>query len=110
MQQEGSLAFPEDYPAVTFMSQLPDDLPLVADVQLDRAAILTPMKNRANILVASFGTSDAAFLTVLSGAEDPVGRLPVELPSSMAAVEAQRPGKPADSVDPLYPLGYRFER
>ncbi len=88
--------------------RLPADLPLVVDVQLDRPAILTPFTARANTLIASFGASDAALFDVLTGRVEPRGRLPYELPRSMAAVEAQRPGAPADSADPLFPLGYRW--
>ena len=110
LHQEGSLAFPDDHPALAFLSGLPDELPVVADVQLDRPAILTPIRSRADVLLASFGASDAALMQVLTGQTAPVGRLPFELPSSMAAVEAQRPGAPADSADPLYPLGYRLSR
>ena len=107
MHQEGSLAFPADHPALAFMATLPANLPLAADVQLDRPAILTPFSARAQYLLGSFGAGDAALLAVLSGAANPRGRLPFELPSSMAAVEAQRPGAAADSADPLYRLGYR---
>lgn len=110
MHQEGSLAFPEDHEALQFIASLPQGLPLAADVQLDRAAILTPFKGRANILLGSFGASDAALMDVLDGAVVPRGVLPFELPRSMEAVEAQRPGKAADSKDPLYPLGYRLEQ
>jgi len=108
MHQEGSLAFPADNPAMTYLDSLPLDLPVAVDVQLDRPAILTPLKDHANVLLASFGSSDAALLDVLMGKATARGRLPYELPSSMAAVEAQRPGAPADSADPLYPLGYRL--
>jgi beta-glucosidase len=80
----------------------------VAEVQLDRPAVLTPIKPRANVLLASFGAGDRALMQVLTGQTVPRGRLPFELPSSMAAVEAQRPGAPADSAAPLYPLGYRL--
>lgn len=110
LHQEGSLAFPADHPARRFIDHLPAGLPLYAAVQIDRPAILTPVKARANVLLATFGTGDAALLQVLTGREVPMGRLPFELPSSMAAVEAQRPGTPADSADPLYRLGYRLER
>ncbi|MXO71094.1 glycoside hydrolase family 3 protein [Alteraurantiacibacter buctensis] len=110
MHQEGSLAFPADHPARQFIDGLPAGLPLYAAVQLDRPAILTPVKARANVLLATFGTGDAALLQVLTGTEEPKGRLPFELPSSMAAVEAQSPGTAADSADPLYRLGYRLER
>jgi beta-glucosidase len=110
MHQEGSLAFPADHPARQFIDHLPASLTLYAAVQLDRPAILTPIKARAQVLLATFGTGDAALLQVLTGREEPRGYLPFELPSSMAAVEAQRPGTPADSTNPLYTLGYRLER
>jgi beta-glucosidase len=110
MHQEGSLAFPADHPAITFMAGLPADLPLIAEVQLDRPAILTPFKARAEVLLGSFGAGDAALFDVLSRKVQPRGQLPFELPSSMAAVEAQRPGAAADSANPLYPLGYHASR
>lgn len=108
MHQEGSLAFAPDHPAMQFIASLPPGLPLVAEVQLDRPAILTPIKPRANVLLASFGAGDRALMQVLTGQTVPSGRLPFELPRSMAAVEAQRAGAPADSEAPLYPLGYRL--
>ena len=110
LHQEGSLAFPDDHEALAFLQGLPEGLPTIVDVQLDRPAILTPLQPHAAILLASFGASDDALMQVLTGQSTPVGRLPFELPSSMAAVEAQRPGTPADSANPLYPLGYRLER
>lgn len=108
MQQEGSLEFKPDDPVLVIMRRLPDGLPLVVDVRLDRPAILGPFKARANVLLASFGASDAALLSGVTGKVEPEGRLPFELPSSMEAVERQKPGTPADSTAPLYRLGYRF--
>jgi beta-glucosidase len=109
MQQEGSLAFDPVDPGLKFIAALPPNVKVIIDVQLDRPAILTPLIGRAVVLLGSFGASASALLDVLTGKEQPVGRLPFELPSSMAAVEAQRPGTPADSAHPLFPLGYRFE-
>jgi beta-glucosidase len=43
---------------------------------------------------------------VLVGKARPEGRLPFELPSSMAAVEAQQPDAPHDSENPLYPIAF----
>ncbi|MCB2066572.1 MAG: glycoside hydrolase family 3 protein [Erythrobacter sp.] len=110
MHQEGSLAFAEDDPALVFMRSLPHGLPLAVEVQLDRPAILTPFRPRANVLIASYGAGAPALLKVLRGEVEPRGRLPFELPRSMAAVEAQRPGAAADSENPLYPLGFRLNR
>ncbi|GGD46373.1 glycoside hydrolase family 3 protein [Erythrobacter arachoides] len=110
LHQEGSLAFPANHPALAFASNLPAGLPLVVDVQLDRPAVLTPLTIHADTVLASFGASDHALMDVLRGRTRPEGRLPFELPRSMEAVEAQRPGTAADSADPLYPLGYRARR
>ena len=40
-------------------------------------------------LVGTFGASDEATLDVVFGKHKPVGKLPFELPSSMAEVEVQ---------------------
>jgi hypothetical protein len=79
-------------------------VPAVVTVYLDRPAVLTNIRDKAAALAGNFGINDDALLDVLTGREEPEGRLPFELPSSMAAVEAQDPGLPQDSVDPLYPI------
>ncbi len=105
-QHEGSLAFRDgdaDYDAFRRVSAL---APTVAAVYLDRPAVLTPVRDAARALVANFGVSDDALVDVLAGRAAPAGRLPFELPSSMAAVAAQRPDVPRDSPRPLYPFGF----
>lgn len=72
---------------------------------LDRPAILTNVRDKADVILANFGASDAAVLDVVLGRATARGRLPFELPSSMAAVEAQHPAIGDDSKDPLYPFG-----
>jgi beta-glucosidase len=80
-------------------------VPVVLAIFLDRPAVLTNVQDKAEVILANFGASDAAILDVIAGRSVARGRLPFELPSSMAAVEAQDPGKPDDSADPLYPRG-----
>lgn len=109
MQHEGSLAFREgdaDYDAFRRAAAV---VPTVAVVYLDRPAILTPLAERAHALFASFGTSDAALLDVLTGRAHAEGRLPFALPSSMDAVRAQRPDLPFDTDRPLYPYGHGLQ-
>lgn len=80
-------------------------VPSVLAIFLDRPAVLTGVQDKADVILANFGASDAAVLDVIAGRSVARGRLPFELPSSMAAVEAQDPGAPDDSADPLYPRG-----
>jgi len=103
---EGSLAFKdgdEDYETFKRVSAV---VPTIVTVYLERPAILTPLKDKARALIANFGVSDEALLDVVTGRARPQGHLPFELPSSMAAVAAQRPDVPHDSARPLYPFGF----
>ncbi|HET6393120.1 MAG TPA: glycoside hydrolase family 3 N-terminal domain-containing protein [Blastococcus sp.] len=104
---QGSLDFPAG--VVERVRELAAHAPVVLDVALDRPAVLTPLDGVVTALTASFGASDAALLDALSGRIPPRGRLPFELPRSMAAVEASRPDVPSDTEDPLYPYGAREE-
>jgi beta-glucosidase len=78
---------------------------VILSIYLDRPAILTNMTGLTDAIVANFGASDAAVLDLVLGHARPRGRLPFELPSSMAAVEAQDPAVPDDSAAPLFPRG-----
>ena len=105
-QHEGDLSFKDgaaDYEAIKAASA---KVPTIVSVYLDRPAILTNVKDKATALIGDFGASDEALLDVLTGAVEPQGHLPFELPSSMAAVEAQAEDAPHDSAQPLYPIHY----
>ena len=79
-------------------------------VYMDRPAILTEVKDRIAALYADFGVSDTALLNVLTGKAKAQGHLPFELPSTMAAVEAQKSDAPHNSADPLYAYGYALKQ
>ncbi|AOR80832.1 beta-glucosidase (plasmid) [Novosphingobium resinovorum] len=79
--------------------------PTLFSIFMDRPAILTNVQDKAAAILVNFGASDAAVLDVALGKATARGRLPFELPRSMAAVEAQDPALPDDSVRPLYPYG-----
>jgi beta-glucosidase len=86
--------------------QLLNKVPTIVDIYLDRPAVIPEINAKAKALLADFGASDAAVLDVIFGKDKPRGHLPIELPSSMAAVRAQKEDVPHDSKDPLYPFGY----
>jgi len=74
-------------------------------VVLDRPAILDPLLPVAAAVVASYGTSDEALLDALTGRIAPVGRLPFDLPRSMAQVRSHPEDVPGYD-DPLFPCGH----
>jgi beta-glucosidase len=101
---QGSLNFPAEVPER--IRRLAATVPVLVDVALDRPAILTPIAEAAVALTADFGASDLALLDALAGRIPPKGRLPFELPRSMAAVEASRPDVPSDTENPLFAHGF----
>jgi beta-glucosidase len=86
--------------------QLLSKVPTIVDIYLDRPAVIPEISAKAKGLLADFGASDAAVLDVIFGKAKPLGRLPIELPSSMAAVQAQMEDVPYDSRNPLYKFGF----
>jgi beta-glucosidase len=107
---EGPLSFAADNPdRRAIEAAAAAHVPVVVVVNLDRAAILTPIRDVAAALVGDFGVSDTAMFDVLMGRSRPQGHLPFELPSSDAAVDKQRPDIPNDSQAPLYPYGFGLQ-
>ncbi|MWB98504.1 glycoside hydrolase family 3 protein [Agromyces seonyuensis] len=100
----GSLDFPEE--TLAHVRDVAATVPAVVDVLLDRPAILEPITEVAAAVTANWGASGAALLDVLTGAATPQGRLPFDVPRSMAAVEASRPDVPFDTADPLFRFGH----
>jgi len=103
---EGSLAFEpgqEDYDTI---ARLSTRVPTIVTIFLDRPAILTALTGKTRAIVGNFGVSDDNLLAVLTGKTSPGGRLPFELPSSMAAVEMQSSDTPDDTKNPLFQFGF----
>lgn len=100
----GSLAFHDE--ELAHIREIAATLPTVVDVYLDRPAIVAPFVDDIASLIVNFGSSAEAFVKVLFGEVEPLGKLPFELPSSMEAVLANRADVPSDTVDPTFPFGF----
>ena len=106
-QHEGRLDFDKDGDELNLLRSLKaQGIRTIVDVSLDRPAILTDVVKYADVLTVNFGSTDQALLNVLDGSEQPIGRLPFELPSSMENVRQQLSGRPSDSNEPLFPIGF----
>jgi beta-glucosidase len=81
-------------------------VPTVVVIYIDRPAILTPFNDDVASLFAEFGSTQKATVRVLFGEAEPHGRLPIDLPSSMAEVEDGQEDVPFDTANPLYRFGH----
>ena len=106
-QHEGRLDYVDgdaDYEAIKNAAKYAPKT--VVTVYLDRPAILGNVRDKASAILANFGVSDGALFDVLTGKAKPQGKLPLELPSSMAEVLVQKQDVPYDTATPLYKFGY----
>lgn len=81
-------------------------VPTVIDITLERPALLGDLVGEAVAIIADYGAADGAVLDVLFGVANPKGRLPFELPRSMAAIEASKPDTPSDTINPVFTVGH----
>jgi len=93
-------------PELDALLDLARRVPTVLVLYLERPAVIPELLEACEAVVAVFGVSDAAVLDILFGRARAEGRLPFELPSSMAAVREQLPDVPGDSRDPLFRAGH----
>lgn len=90
-------------------------VPTIVDIKLQRPAVMPEIVEKASAVFVNYGSSDDALLDVIFNVNDadPKGKLPFDLPSSMAAVEASFEDLPFDTADPLFNYGhelsYRWE-
>jgi beta-glucosidase len=104
--QEGDLDFKDGNADFEAFKSAAKAVPTIVTVYLARPAILTGIRDQAGAILGNFGASDEALFDVIEGKQKAEGKLPFELPSSMAEVLAQKPDVPHDTFHPLYPIGY----
>ncbi|MCC7248660.1 MAG: glycoside hydrolase family 3 C-terminal domain-containing protein, partial [Lysobacter sp.] len=104
-QNEGRLDYRPGTADFDLVSRLRGKVRIVLAPFTDRPAVLTQIAPLADAILINFGVGDEALLAVVTGKDASRGRLPFELPRSMAAVENQDPALPDDSGNPLYPFG-----
>lgn len=100
---QGSLAY-NDSTSRAIVEKL-NKKPCVVVMNLERAAVIPEIAKAAKVLIAEFGVSNEVIANTIFGRSRPQGRLPIELPLSMEAVEKQKEDVPYDSENPLYPFG-----
>ena len=101
---EGRLDFPgkEKQEMLTLINKKPT----VSIFTLDRPAVIPDIDAASKALIVDFTCEDGILAELIFGKFKPTGKLPVEMPSSVQAVESQLEDVPHDSKDPLYPYGF----
>ncbi|MEM9324067.1 MAG: glycoside hydrolase family 3 N-terminal domain-containing protein [Bacteroidota bacterium] len=80
--------------------------PTVTVLTITRPPVIPEINAASKAVIADFECQDEIILELIFGQFNPSGKLPIEMPSSVEAVEQQMEDVPYDSKDPLYAFGH----
>ena len=86
----------DDLEALRSARELMGDKPVVAAITAMRPMVLSEVDPLADAILVGFSIQDQAYLEIVSGAAEPSGLLPVQMPASMKEVELQCEDLPWD--------------
>ena len=75
-------------------------------ISVDRPPVIPEIAEASTALIVDFNNQEDLIMDLIYGKFSPSGKLPIEFPSSMEAVKAQKEDLPYDSTEPLFPFGY----
>ena len=70
--------------------------PVIVVLNLSNPTVVSEFEPSAKAIVVSFGVQDQAILDILTGAVEPSGLLPLQMPANMQTVEEQHEDTPHD--------------
>ncbi|MEJ2502545.1 MAG: glycoside hydrolase family 3 N-terminal domain-containing protein [Gemmatimonadota bacterium] len=85
-----------DLDAVLEAREVMGERPVIVVMRLSNPAVVAELEPSADALLVGFGVQDQAILDILSGAIEPTGLLPLQMPASMRTVEEQYEDTPLD--------------
>jgi beta-glucosidase len=86
--------------------------PVIVSVNMSNPMVFSEFEKEANAILVNFGVQDQAILDMLTGAAEPSGLLPLQMPANMQIVETQKEDVPhdmqcyKDSEGHVYNFGY----
>lgn len=104
---QGRLDFPEK--KKTEMLDLIGKKPTISIFTMNRPAVIPEINAASSALIVDFDCQDDVLAELIFGKFKPSGKLPIEMPSSVEAVENQLEDVPHDSENPLYEFGFGLD-
>jgi beta-glucosidase len=101
---QGRLDFPEDVKKEIL--ERTNSKPTITVLTITRPTVAPEINAASHAVIADFESLDEIILELIYGEFNPSGKLPIEIPASMEAVENQLEDVPYDSKDPLYSFGH----
>ncbi len=88
----------KDLQSILDTKKLMNGKPVIVSIALSKPAVMSEFENQVDAIVASFGVQNQAILDIITGAAEPSGLLPLQMPANMQTVEAQYEDLPHDML------------
>lgn len=72
------------------------DKPVIVSIAMSKPMVFSEFEKQADAIIATFEVQDQAILDIISGAAEPSGLLPLQMPADMKTVELQSEDVPFD--------------
>lgn len=72
------------------------DKPVIVSINLSNPTVVAEFEKAVDGIVVNFGIQDQALMDIISGAAEPSGLMPLQMPLNMATVESQHEDIPHD--------------
>jgi beta-glucosidase len=83
--------------------------PIILVVSASNPMVFTDIESKVDGILIEFGVSNSAVLDIVSGAVEPSGLLPLQMPIDMATVEKQLEDVPNDMIPYIDSLGNTYD-
>lgn len=83
--------------------------PVIVSMALSNPAVVSEFESNVEGIVVSFGVQDQALMDIVSGATEPSGLLPLQMPANMQTVETQKEDVPQDMQSHTDSEGHSYD-
>jgi beta-glucosidase len=72
--------------------------PVIVSIAMSKPMVFSEFEKAADAIIVNFDVQDQAILDIISGASEPSGLLPLQMPADMKTVETQKEDVPFDMI------------
>ncbi len=83
--------------------------PVIVVIHMSNPMVFSEFEKETDAILASFGVQDQALLDILTGAAEPSGLLPLQMPANMKTVEEQKEDVPFDMICHVDSEGHAYD-
>jgi beta-glucosidase len=83
--------------------------PVIVSIAISKPMVFSEFEKDADAIIVNFDVQDQAILDIITGASEPSGLLPMQMPADMKTVETQKEDVPYDMICHIDSEGNKYD-